>query len=65
MKAAYLETTGAPDVIRYGDVPTPTPKANEILIKVGAAAVNPPLAFGWRSTTQISKKPVRFDRYAR
>jgi NADPH2:quinone reductase len=41
MKAAYLETTGAPDVIRYGDVPAPAPKAGEILIKVGAAAVNP------------------------
>ena len=26
MKAAYLEATGAPDVLRYGDVPTPTPK---------------------------------------
>ncbi len=41
MKAAYLEATGASDVIRYGDVPTPTPKAGEILIKVGAAALNP------------------------
>src|SRR5262249_38600535 len=41
MKAAYLETTGAPDVIRYGDLPTPTPKEREILIKVGAAALNP------------------------
>src|SRR4051794_24238474 len=26
MKAAYLETTGAPDVIRYGELPTPEPK---------------------------------------
>ncbi len=41
MKAAYLENTGAPDVIRYGDVPTPSPRAGEILIKVGAAALNP------------------------
>jgi NADPH2:quinone reductase len=41
MKAAFLETTGAADVIRYGDLPTPVPKAGEILIKVGAASLNP------------------------
>lgn len=41
MKAAFLDNTGAPDVIRYGDLPTPTPKAGEILIKVGAASLNP------------------------
>jgi NADPH2:quinone reductase len=41
MKAAYLETTGGPEVIRIGDLPQPTPKAGEILIKVAAAALNP------------------------
>jgi NADPH:quinone reductase len=41
MKAAYLHQTGAPDVLQYGDLPTPTPKAGEILIRVGAAALNP------------------------
>jgi NADPH2:quinone reductase len=41
MKAAFLETTGAPEVLRYGDVPTPAPKAGEILIKVATAALNP------------------------
>ena len=41
MKAAYLEATGGPDVIRVGDLPQPTPKAGEILIKVAAAALNP------------------------
>jgi len=41
MKAAFLETTGAPEVIRYGDVPTPKPQAGQILIKVAAAALNP------------------------
>lgn len=41
MKAAYLETTGGPDVIRYGDLPDPAPKAGEVLVKVAAAAINP------------------------
>jgi NADPH2:quinone reductase len=41
MKAAYLNETGAPDVLLYGDLPTPTPQAGEILIRVGAAALNP------------------------
>src|SRR5262249_57267659 len=41
MKAAYLETTGAPDVLRYGDLTNPTPKAGEIRVRVAAAALNP------------------------
>ena len=41
MKAAYIEATGSPDVIRYGDLPTPTPKQGEALVRVGAVDVNP------------------------
>ncbi len=41
MKAAYLETTGAPEVIKFGDLPTPTPKEGEVLVKVGVVSVNP------------------------
>jgi NADPH2:quinone reductase len=41
MKAAYLEATGGPDVIKYGDLPTPEPKAGEARVKVGAVALNP------------------------
>jgi NADPH:quinone reductase len=41
MKAAYYESTGAPDVIRYGDLPTPEPQAGEVRVKVAAAALNP------------------------
>src|SRR5580704_14784140 len=41
MKAAYFETTGAPDVIRVGELPTPTPKSGEVLVKVTAASINP------------------------
>ncbi|MCA9076361.1 MAG: NADPH:quinone reductase [Planctomycetaceae bacterium] len=41
MKAAFIEQTGAPDVIQYGDLSDPTPGASEVLVKVGAVAVNP------------------------
>jgi NADPH2:quinone reductase len=41
MKAAFIETTGSPDVIRYGDLPKPAPGPGEVLVRVGAVSVNP------------------------
>jgi NADPH2:quinone reductase len=41
MKAAFIETTGLPDVIRYGDLPQPVPKEGEVLVQVAEVAVNP------------------------
>ena len=41
MKAAYFEKTGGPEVIRYGDLPTPAPKSGEVRVKVAAVALNP------------------------
>jgi NADPH:quinone reductase len=41
MKAAYINQTGAPDVITYGDLPTPKPTRRQCLIKVAAVDVNP------------------------
>jgi NADPH2:quinone reductase len=41
MKAAFFDTTGAPDVIRVGELPTPEPKSGEIRVKVLAASINP------------------------
>jgi NADPH2:quinone reductase len=41
MKAAFLDTTGPPEVIRYGDLPRPTPQAGEVLVRVAVAALNP------------------------
>ncbi len=41
MKAAILDTPGEPEVLRWADVPTPTPKDHEILIRVAVAALNP------------------------
>lgn len=41
MRAAYYDSPGPPDVLRAGDLPIPQPKAFEVLVRVGAAAVNP------------------------
>lgn len=41
MKAAYFEAPGAPDVIQFGELPTPAPRAGEVRVRVGAAALNP------------------------
>ena len=41
MYAAYIEETGGPEVIQYGELPKPEPGPNEVLVRVAAAAVNP------------------------
>jgi NADPH2:quinone reductase len=41
MKAAFIETTGSSDVIRYGDLPKPAAKNGDVLVKVGASSLNP------------------------
>jgi NADPH2:quinone reductase len=41
MKAAFINQTGPPNVINYGDLPTPKPSRTECLIKVAAVDVNP------------------------
>ena len=45
MKAALATAYGSPDVIRIAEVPTPSPKKDEVLIRVHASAVN---AADWR-----------------
>lgn len=41
MKAAYIEQTGPPDVIQYGELPDPVAKQGQVLVRVEAVAVNP------------------------
>lgn len=41
MKAAYIEQTGPPEAIQFGDLPQPAPQGREVLVKVAAVAVNP------------------------
>jgi len=41
MKAAYINQTGTPEAITFGDLPTPKPTRRQCLIKVAAVDVNP------------------------
>jgi len=41
MKAAFIRSTGLPEVIEFGDLPVPTPTFSEVLVRVEAVAVNP------------------------
>lgn len=41
MKAAFIEETGAASNIRYGELPVPQPEPTQVLVRVGAVAVNP------------------------
>ena len=40
MKAIRVEASGAPEVLRYADVPQPTPGPGQALVKIDAAGVN-------------------------
>ncbi|MBN2021797.1 MAG: NADPH:quinone reductase [Pirellulales bacterium] len=41
MKAAFIEHTGPPECIRFGELPTPSLGQGQVLVRVGAVSVNP------------------------
>jgi NADPH2:quinone reductase len=40
MKAIFIEQTGGPEVLKFGDYPTPEPAAGQALVKIAASGVN-------------------------
>jgi NADPH:quinone reductase-like Zn-dependent oxidoreductase len=55
VKAILYREYGSPDVLRLEEVPTPTPKEDEVLIRVQAASANP---LDWR-VMRGSPYPIR------
>jgi NADPH:quinone reductase len=41
MRAAFIEQTGPPEVIRVGELPKPEPGPGQVLVRVRATALNP------------------------
>lgn len=41
MRAAYIEQTGPPEIIRVGDLPRPVPGPGQALVRVKAVSLNP------------------------
>lgn len=41
MKAAYIEQTGSPEVIQFGEIPDPRIGPNQVLVRISAVSVNP------------------------
>jgi NADPH:quinone reductase-like Zn-dependent oxidoreductase len=46
MKAAFIEQYGGPEVLKYGDLPDPSPAPDEVVVDVAAASVN---AADWKA----------------
>src|SRR6266852_5921200 len=57
MKAIVHTQYGPPDVLQFTDVAKPTPKDNEVLLKLQAAAVNPLDLFSMRGAPLIRLIP--------
>jgi NADPH:quinone reductase-like Zn-dependent oxidoreductase len=58
MKAIVLHEYGAPEVLRYEDVPDPMPRTGEIRIRVRAATVNRVLDVSLRAGHETARGPV-------
>jgi NADPH:quinone reductase-like Zn-dependent oxidoreductase len=53
MRAIVIHSFGAPEVLKVEELPTPTPRADEVLVKVTAASVNPVDYWYWAGTYRV------------
>ena len=54
MNAIIVRQYGDPDVMKMEEVPTPTPRAGQVLVRVRAAGVNPADTYGRSGLTRRS-----------
>src|SRR5579864_4103221 len=59
MKASVVHEFGGPEVLRLEDLPTPRPVANQVLVRVRAAGVNPYDTY-MRNGTYAIKPPLPY-----
>jgi NADPH:quinone reductase-like Zn-dependent oxidoreductase len=57
MRAAFIETLGPPENIRYGSLPAPQPGPTDVLVRVAATTVNPVDTF---VRSGLFRTPVEF-----
>jgi len=57
MKAVRIHEYGGPEVLKYEDAPKPTPAADEVLIRVHAAGVNP---VDWKVRAGYAKERLKY-----
>ena len=58
MKAVWYDRTGGPEVLTYGDLPTPSPAPGEVLVRLACSGVNPS---DWKTRSGTSR-PMAFPR---
>jgi len=58
MKAVWYDRTGGPEVLTYGELPTPSPAPGEVLVRLATSGVNPS---DWK-TRSGSARPMLFPR---
>ena len=60
MKAIYIEQTGGPEVLQYGDRPMPEPAKGEVLVKLAVSGVNFVDTYHRSGLSHRTSTPARF-----
>ena len=58
MKAVWYDRTGGPEVLTFGELPTPSPAPGEVLVRLATSGVNPS---DWKTRSGASR-PMAFPR---
>ncbi|GAA0608482.1 NADPH:quinone reductase [Craurococcus roseus] len=59
MKAVWYDRTGGPEVLTFGELPTPKPGPGEVLVRLATSGVNPS---DWKSRSGTTGRPMGFPR---